>query len=284
MIDMETSLDRLLKSVINAVYVVASRRTTTKLAAKTLTSVLDTLKSKYSFFQELDLNDQMFYGQDLDIRFNQDISSADHIQIAHAIESLIRLVYDDIAEEAGMYFVTEMKNHLNPQTLHDIDIVGVDLDQIQIEQYHAFLQRKKRKTSAETGEKENILGYSWNAVSRWEYKSSDKSVELYDEGGKVLDKIDLEQAIKNYVDVLSGITETDTIRMQEIIKTHEKEYFFLKLIYDEKVDMENAQKMMNITPEETTKIIKRLVQMEILRFASEDTVELTPAGKKFISK
>jgi hypothetical protein len=280
---METSLDRMLKAVINAVYIVASRRTTTKLAAHTLSQVLETLKSKYTFFQHLDIRDEVFCNEDLNIDFHQDISSENQSEIAHAIESLIRLVYDDITEEAGMYFVTEMKNHLNPQTLYDINMVGVDLDQIQFEQHHAFLQRKKKKAQSETGEKENILGYSWKSVSRWEYKAENKSVELYDDEGKVLDKIDLEQAIKNYVDVLSGITETDTIRMQEIIKNHEKEYFFLKLIYDEKVDIENAEKMLNITPEETNKIIKRLVQMEMLRFASKNTVELTQAGKEFIS-
>jgi predicted transcriptional regulator len=274
----------ILKAVINAVYIVASRRTTTKLAAKTLSSVLDALKSKYSIFQQVDVGDEICYGDDVAIRFKQDLSSADQTEVAHAIESLIRLIYDDITDEAGMYFVTEMKNHLSPQLLNDIGLIGIDLDQIQTEQHHAFLQRKKKKASSENGEKENILGYSWNAVSRWEYKANEKSVELYDKNGKVLDKIDLEQAIKNYVDVLSGITETDSIRMQEIIKNHEKEYFFLKLIYDEKIDMEHAQKMLNITPEETTKIIKRLVEMEMLRFASKDTVELTQAGREFISK
>jgi len=281
---MNTSLEGLLKSVINAVYIVASRRTTTKLAAKTLSSVLDTLKSRYTFFQQVDIGDELCYGDDLTIHLKQDLSSVDHTEIAHAIESLIHLVYDDITEEAGMYFVTEMKNHLDPPLLNDIGLVGVDLDQIQIEQHHAFLQRKKKKGSSETGEKENILGYSWKAVSRLEYKPNERSVELYDKNGEVLDKIDLEQAIKNYVEVLSGITETDSIRMQEIIKNHEKEYFFLKLIYEDKVDLDHAQKMMNITPEETTKIIKRLVEMEMLRFASEDTVEITQTGREFISK
>jgi hypothetical protein len=159
----------------------------------------------------------------------------------------------------------------------------VDLDQIQIEQHHAFLQRKKKKTEQEGGEKENLLGYSWSAVSHWKYQEYNKTVELYDTNGKILDKINLEQAIKNYVEVLSGITETDTLRMQRIIKNHEKEYHFLKLIYDEKVSIETAEKMLNITPDETNAIIKRLMQLEMLRFASKDSIELTKAGKEFIS-
>ena len=179
-------------------------------------------------------------------------------------------------------FVTEMKNHLDPKTLNDIISCGVDLDQIQVEQHHAFLQRKKKKTQQESGE--NLLGYSWTSVSQWKYKENERTVELYDKDGKVLDKIDLEQAIKSYVEILSGITETDALRMQEIIKNHEKEYHFLKLIYDEKVSIETAEKMLNISPDETNTIIKRLVQLEILKFASKDSIELTEAGKEFISQ
>ena len=167
---METAPDTLLKAVINAVYIVASRRTTTKLAAKTLSSVLESLKTKYQFFQQLDTNSEMFYGEDLNIDFHEEISSANNTDIAHAIESFIRLVYDDITDEAGMYFVTEMKNHFDPKTLNDIISCGVDLDQIQIEQHHAFLQRKKKKTQQESGE--NLLGYSWTSVSQWKYKEN----------------------------------------------------------------------------------------------------------------
>lgn len=279
---MENSADHLLKAVINAVYVVASRRTTTRLAEKTLTSVIESLKPKYQFFHHVDITNVMYDAQ-LDIQFDQQFTTARRDELAHAIESLIRLVYDDITEEAGMYFITEMKNHLNAQIISDMIDCGVDFDQLQIEQHHSFLKRKKKQHQDQTTQ-ENLLGYSWQSVSNWEYKQGDKTVELYDQQGNIIDKIDMEQAIKNYVEILSGITETDTIRMQEIIKNHEKEYFFLKLIYQDKIPIDQAQKMLNISQEETNTIIQRLVNMELLRFASQDTIELTQSGREFISE
>jgi hypothetical protein len=281
---METSIDALLKAVIKALYIVANRRTTTKIAGEALSSVIQSLKEKYQFFKDIDINEETFFNENFNINFNNEIIVDNKTEIAHAIESLIRLVYDDLTDNARMYFVTEMKNHLDNQTLYDITECGVDLDQIQIEQNHAFLRSKKKKRVNESRQKENLLGYNWGNVSNWEYKEANKSVELYDDNGKIIDRIDLEKAIQNYVEILSGITETDTIRMQEIIKKHEKEYYFLKLIYEDNVSIVNAQKMLNINEEEINDLIKRLIQLEMLKYSSKDTIELTNIGKQFLTK
>ncbi|MCK5029993.1 MAG: hypothetical protein KAR64_00855 [Thermoplasmatales archaeon] len=48
------------------------------------------------------------------------------------------MIYNDLSEEAGLYFVTELKQYVGEQTTDGIIDCDVDLDQIQLEQHYAY--------------------------------------------------------------------------------------------------------------------------------------------------
>jgi hypothetical protein len=275
-----------IEELIQSIFTVTSRRTSIKFAQETFLDAINILKVKYKIFNhiELELESESIYTHGFQIKFNVDITHLNKHDVARSLESLIRLIYDDIPEEAGLYFITEIKNHISKENIDRILQLGIDLEEIQNEQNISYSRKKRKKGELENGKKENPLGYKWSTVSKWDYNEQTKQVELYDNQGTILDKIDLEQAIRHYVESLSGSTELSTMDLENLMEEYEKSYSFLKLIYQENLEFETAKDMLNLSDEEITKIIKELIELKFLEYVSDDEVELTESGKKFIDK
>jgi predicted transcriptional regulator len=257
-----------------------------KFAEEIFSDAFSILKKRYLLFRHIQINvkPEFLISQAFQIQIDGDVNNLQKHDIAKALESLLRFIYDDISEESGLYFVTEIKNHLQKEYIEQIYSLGIDLDQIQSEQHFSYTRKKRKQEDKESGEKENTLGYKWDNVSNWKFNEESKSVDLYDHQGNMLDKIDLEQAIKHYVVSLSGGSEMSTLDLENLLEEHEKSYSFLKLIYQENLDFETAKNMLNLSEGEIVNIIKELVEMKFLQYVSEDEVELTQSGKEFIEK
>ena len=273
----------LLQTVIHALYIVASRRASSKFAEDTIETALATLKNKYPFFKTVTVKIETFSEDGVNINLSSNIDKVHKSEVGDAIESLIRVVYNDLSEEAGLYFITEMKQCAGDKIVEAIVDAGVDLDQIEVEQHHAYMRKKRKKTVKQGGQSENLLGYTWGKVSRWEHKEGSKYCTLYDTKGNALDRIDLERVIQNYVETLSGITETNLEELEKKVRIYEKEYSLLKLMYERNMNAETASHLLNISQEELNKIVRKLLEMEMLQYISEDTLKLTETGLDALS-
>jgi hypothetical protein len=269
---------------IKSLYTVSSRRTSLKFAEDVLTEAINDLESQFSLFKNIEIKKTALMGGGIQVTFTDDFSRLHTMEIARAIESLVRVVYDDLSDESGLYFITEIKNHLKKDSIRKINDLGVDLEKIQSEQHFAFNRRKRKKEKQQEGVKENPLGYTWGSVSKWNYNPESKQVELFDKEGNQLDKIDLQHAMRRYVENLSGITETSPMDLASLLEEHEKSYSFLKLIHQENVDFDTAKRMLNLSDDEINKIINDLVKMKFLQYVTDDEVEITESGKEFIAK
>lgn len=283
---MDASHEQIIKEFIESMFTVSSRRTSLKYAEEIFSDAFSILRKRYLLFKsiQMTINHEFLVSQGLQIQFTGDISQLRNHDIVAAIESLIRFIYEDISEESGLYFITEIKNYLRKDYIQHIQELGIDLDQIQSEQHLSYTRKKRKQEAQQSGEKQNTLGYKWDAVSNWKFNEQSKSVDLYDHQGNILDKIDLEQAIKHYVVSLSGGSEMSALDLENLLEEHEKSYSFLKLIYQENLDFETAKNMLNLTDEEIITIIKELVEMKFLQYVSDDEVELTQSGKEFVEK
>ena len=85
------------------------------------------------------------------INISPSINSVHPIEIGKAIEAIIRVIYNDLSEEAGLYFVTELKQYVGEQTTDGIIDCDVDLDQIQLEQHYAYRRQKRKKAILKAG-------------------------------------------------------------------------------------------------------------------------------------
>jgi len=282
----------LIESILKALYTVASRRTSNRMAEETIGSSIKTLENKYEFLKYINTAKKDTSQTGFAINVSPEIDKVDRSRVGKAIESLLRVVYNDIGNEAGLYFISELKENTGDQITKMFSDMDVDLDQVQLEQHYAYRRRErkedigKRARTGELGGKkpDNLLGYTWSNVSSWRHDPGSKYCTLYDKEGHVVDRLNLDQIIQNYVEKLSGYVDVDPNEIERESALYEKEYKLLKLMLERDMDAETAMHMLNVSKEELNNMIKKLSEMEMLQFVSFDTIEITETGIGFIHR
>ena len=126
-----------LESVLKALHTVASRRTSIRMADETIGSSIKTLENKYDFLKYVNTGGTKSISQGgFAVSVSPEINTVSPERIGKALEALIRVVYNDVGNEAGLYFITELKEHSGEQITRMINTLDVDLDQVQLEQHH----------------------------------------------------------------------------------------------------------------------------------------------------
>ena len=282
----------LFEAFLKALYNVAGRRTTSKFADEAIGATIKTLENKYDFMKFVQIRKSDIPDEGYSIHVYSGIDSVHPELIGKAIESLVRVVYNDLSTEAGLYFVSELKDQAGEEITKMISDIDVDLDQIQLEQHYAFRRRERKKAISEaalTGKldrkkPDNLLGYTWDRVSHWKHEPGSKYCVLYDKQGVVLDRLNLDRIIQNYVERLSGYVNVDEKVIEKEAIVYEKEYEFLKLLLERDMVAEVAMHMLKISRKELNDMIKKLTQMEMLQYIDFNTVEITDAGVGYLSK
>ena len=282
----------LVESAIKAIYTAASRRTTSKFADEAIGSTIKTLEGKYDFLRYVDIDKNSFSDGGFAIHVSPDIDSVHPVRVGKAIESIIRVVYNDLNEEAGLYFVTELRQYAGGETTKGMIDREIDLDQIQLEQRYAYRRRERKKSISKAvrerkpGRKQpaNLLGYTWGKVTKWKHEPNSNFCTLYDKNGKVLDRLNLDMIIQNYVEKLSDFIEADPVEIERQTRIYEKEYELLKLMFEKDMDAETAMHYLHISKEELDDMIRKLSKMEMLQFVSYDTLEITDSAISYLSE
>jgi len=282
----------LLESVLKALHTVASRRTSLKTAQETIGASIKTLEKKYNFLKYINMGKKNIPSDGFALSISPEIESINKERLGKAIESLIRVVYNDVGNEAGLYFITELKENTDKNITTMIQDLDVDLNQIQLEQHYAFRRRERKKKieeMARTGKldskkPENLLGYTWNNISHWRHEPNSKYCTLYDKEGRVVDRLNLDHIIRNYVEKLSGYVDVDPQEVERETKIYEKEYELLKLMLERDMDADTAQHRLKVSREELNNMICKLSEMEMLQYVSFDTLEITETGIGYISR
>lgn len=285
----------LLKAALKALYAVAGRRTSEKLADEAIGSTIKTLEGKFDFLKYVKINEQSFSENEFDIDVASDIDSIEPARVGEAIEAIIRVVYTDLNVDAGLYFVTELKEYAGKRITSEIVDCDVDLDQLQLEQHYFYRRQERKKTfpNSAAGRKSqdakqldttNLLGYTWGEVASWKHEPGTQFCALYNEKGRVLDRLNLDRIIQNYVDRLSGYTDMPPSEYGHEIEIYEKEYELLELMYSRDMDIETAVVLLHISKEKLNSMIRKLLRTEMLQYTSYDTVELTGTGVSYLSE
>lgn len=281
-----------LGGMLRSVFEVSSRRTTQGFSAKVMGAIIKTLEQKYDFLKYVYIEETDFSNSSSVVNISPDLNSIDHIRIGKAIEAVIRVVYMDMIGKAGLFFINEVKKQAGEKLISELKIYGVDLSLLQIEQHYLYRKRKRRKTqSASKGGVQysgvSLLGYTWNNVSSWKYDPNRKTCTLYSKEGKVLDQLNLDTIIENYVKNLSeSLEEYDELptEYQTDLKISEKEYELLKMLHSRDMDADTAMTLLHISKEEFQTMIHKLLEVEMLHYVSYNVIELTEIGLNYLSK
>lgn len=255
-----------------------------------LTDVIRTLKNKFAFLKYVEVIRTGHSEHDYDIvNIMLDIDSIDPTEVGKAIESIIRVVSMNMKDkDAGLYFISELKDQVEDRFIPDLKRRGVDIDFIQIEQHYLYKQRKRKASPPSSYRKikpkeknyssyASLINTAWEKVSFWEYK--DNICTIYDKKGNVLDRLPLDKIVKDYIVEMTGF-EKLPLKTDKLVELNEKEYEFIQLLYSKDMNAEEAMQLLHISRRDLSVIIRKLLVYEILQYVAYDEVILTEMGIK----
>jgi len=274
-----------LGEVLKSLYHVAGRRTTNSFAAKVIGSIIKTLEQKYIFLKYVRINDKGELLEDEAIAISPDIETIDREEVGKAIEAIVRVVYMDIIGKGGLFFIAEIKKRAGDELMDQLQNFGVDLAALQIEQHYLYRsrERKKAKTKKPHGDV-SLLGYTWKNVSSWEYDQKHRVCVLYNKNGEVLDTLNLESIVEDYVKNLSDSLEEVPEEIEKDFKPNSKEIELLNMLHSRDMEAETAVKLLHISQDEFDSMVRRLLENELLQYTSFNVIELTEIGISYVSK
>lgn len=273
--------------ILCSLYHVAGRRTTNGFAAKVIGSIIKTLERKYDFLKFVNINERGELIEDEAIAISPEINNIKRERVGKAIEAIIRIVYMDIIGKAGLFFIAELKKRAGDRLIDELQYFGVDLQALQIEQHYLYRSREQKKTrkGKNAGPYDvSLLSYTWKNVSSWKYDPNKRICVLYDKNGNVLDNLNLEAIIENYVKNLSKDLENIPDEFEKEIDITEKEFDLLKMLYTRDMDAETAMVLLHLSKNDFNTIIKKLLENEMLHYITYNIIELTEIGLEYINK
>jgi len=279
-----------IRGVIKAVVAVAGRRTLGSYTIKIVTTVTKTLQKEYDFLKYVTIHDSFYSEENEIVTASSEINAIESEKIGKAINAILREVYSQLDEEAGLYFINEFKEYIGDEYVTKILSIGVDLDRIQSDQHELYNQKErkdappvsdmKEKPSAEKPKEEKqkeepVLDYSWGEVSTWKYNNN--VCTLYKSDGSLLDTLHLDSLVEDYVTRYTKYTEPEQTT-SKMIEVNEKEYEFLETLYSRDLDIDMAMVMLHISKPELDTMINKFLESEMLKYESDNEVKLTRKG------
>lgn len=280
----------LLEGILKALYTTTGRRTTQSFAIAVLGAITKTLENRYDFLKNIIFPTE---GRSEDVVIiDSKIDAVEPVIVAKAIEIIVQIVYMDLKEKAGLYFIKELMRNAGDNVISNLRDIGVDLELLQLQQLYLYKRQSKNKNVS--GKKQDqiddlsLLGYSWDNVSTWKYDTDNKMCIIYSKNGKELDRLNLDTIVKNYIDniINDGDTKLTFEHKQELkkIKLTRKEFDLLKMIQSQDTDYETASLLLQISQNDLNYIVRKLLTLELLHYISSDEVALTEIGLEYLKK
>jgi len=276
------------RHILKAVFVVAGRRTLDSFAAKVVKTVVKTLEREFDFLKHIEIKDVVYSEVEEIVTVSSNLDSIEPYKIGKAIDIILREVYIELKDDAGLFFISELKDYIGEKYVLAIENLGVNLDDIQSEQHQLYSLQDRKKSvptmeieveqKAEKIDDANLLDYTWSDVSNWKYDNN--VVFLYGDKGDLLDKLHLDMLVEDYVNRYTKFKEpSPTSKMFEI---DEKEHEFLQMLHSRDMDIELAKVLLHISREELDTMIHRLLELEMLQHVSFNEVKLTEKGINYL--
>ena len=294
MSDIENS--DLLEGVLKALYTTAARRTTQNFAVTIIDTIIRTIEERYEFLKYVQIYTDG--GSEDFINVSSDLNSVHPAKIGKAIEAIVQVVYMDLEEKAGLYFIKEVKINVGEEIISKLREYGVDLELLMLQQHYLY-RRKERNGKSKSDNKGisqqaldnvSLLGYSMKNVGSWVYDTKKKVCVIYSKDGKKLDQLNLDTIIRSYIgtftekDVIESPKDYGEKEKRERIEISAKEFELLKMLYAKDVDVETATSLLNVTEKQLNFMVRRLLTLEMLHYTSSDEVTLTDTGMNHLER
>jgi hypothetical protein len=259
----------LITQVIEALYSVVGRRTLDSFAIQILKTTTRKLESKFTFLSSVEIHDEFFLEGGAKVTIAPAFDTIEPMRLGEAIDALIRVIYLELVEtignDVGLFFITELKDHLGDRYIDELRSCGVHLEVIQSEQHLRYQMKgiQAMSPSVSVEDEGEETEYTWDTVSTWKYENN--VCRLYDSKGKLLDTLLLDLIIEEYIERVTEAKKHQLIQTPKttMLKVTEKEKELLEMMRRRDTDVESAVTLLHISDNEvkiTDKGIKFLVE------------------------
>lgn len=282
----ETNNSLLMTTVFKALFRVVGRRTLDSFAVQILKTTVEKLEKKFDFLNLIVIHDEVFSEDGIKATIDPTFDTVESSQLGVAIDALLRVIYMELTEtighDASLYFIKEIKEHLGDTAVDELSILGVNFEQIQSE-HHKRYQMKRPQTPSRPSSTKEEPQYTWETVSTWKYDNN--VCLLYDEEGRLLDTLQLDLIIEDYVE---RVTESREHQLASAPKTtmlqiSEKENKLLEMIQRRDIDIDSAVSLLHVSRQKFDSMIQKLLKLEMLQYISDNELQLTEKGLTHLS-
>jgi hypothetical protein len=135
-----------MKSVLETLISISRRKTDLPYTIITIEDLMKRLESQYGFLKHVQINDDFYNEESGDvISVMSDINTVPPTQLGKAIHSIIDSMNRSLGENAGHFFIKEIRNKLSDDDLSIMKDMGVDLGMMQLESEIIRLERESTK-------------------------------------------------------------------------------------------------------------------------------------------
>lgn len=285
----------IIRDVLQAIIDVTGRRTFDSYIVMIITTVLEQLKKNYSFLQAITINDELYSEHHTLINVSNEINSISFAEMAEAIQQIFHEVYLQLEDDAGLYFIKEITEHLGDEYVQTLKSHGVDFDNIQKDQHLLYSKKqrkhisekqpllvqkqKKQPASKQVKKQKPALTYAWKDVSTWKYNNN--VCTLYKSDGSLLDKLELDYLVEDYINRYTTVAE-DTPFTSTMVEISKKEYEFLETLYSRDLDIDMAMVLLHISKPDIDEMVQKFLSSDILEYINDNEVKLTRKGILFL--
>jgi len=133
----------IMKNVLKTLISISSRKTDLPYTILTMDELMKRLETQYRFLKHIQINDDFYSEQTGDIiSVMSDINTVPPTELGKALHSIIDSMNRSLGENAGHFFIKEIRNRLSDEYLISMRDMGVDLGLMQLESEIYRLERE----------------------------------------------------------------------------------------------------------------------------------------------
>ncbi len=124
----------IMKNVLRTLISISTRKTDLPYTIITMDDLIKRLETQYHFLKHIQINDDFYNEQSDDlISVMSDINTVPSTELGKALHSIIDSMNRSLGENAGHFFIKEIRNKLSDECLTMMRDMGVDLGLMQLE-------------------------------------------------------------------------------------------------------------------------------------------------------
>jgi hypothetical protein len=133
----------IMKNVLRTLITISSRKTDLPYTIMTMDDLIKRLETQYRFLKHIQINNDFYNEQSGDIiSIVSDINTVEPIELGKALHSIIDSMNRSLGDNAGHFFIKEIRNKLSDEYLTVMRDMGVDLGLMQLESEINRLERE----------------------------------------------------------------------------------------------------------------------------------------------